>query len=157
MMYTWCWWCIHGAHWDDDDVYPMTMMHALCSVKVEHNYLFSNCVWWGVQWCTWAMYGSEMTFWYIGMIWKWSKWRGYQQQIHILVFLLFLHLVIFEKCDDALLCTMMYTWWWWCIHDAHWDDDDAYLMMRIHTLWQWCIPMMMMHDDACLTFSESIA
>ena len=22
------WWFIHGAHWDDDDAYPMTMMHT---------------------------------------------------------------------------------------------------------------------------------
>ena len=66
-MYTWWWWCINSAHWDDDDAYLMMRMHtydddaylwwwcmtmhALCLVKVEHNYLFNNCVWWGVQWC----------------------------------------------------------------------------------------------------------
>ena len=49
-------WCI----FDDDDLYPMIIMHtlwwwcmtmhALCSMKAEQNYLFSNCVWCGVQW-----------------------------------------------------------------------------------------------------------
>ena len=58
-------------------------------------------------------------------------------------------------CDDALLCIMMYTWCWWCIQGENWDDDDVHFMMRMHTLWWWCIPMMMIHDDACLMFSES--
>ena len=50
MMYIWWWGCIPY----DNDTYLwwwcMTM-HALCSVKAENNYLFINCVWWGVQWC----------------------------------------------------------------------------------------------------------
>ena len=34
MMYTWWWrWCINGANWDDDDVYLMMMMHKWCTLR----------------------------------------------------------------------------------------------------------------------------
>ena len=53
-----------------------------CLVIEEQSY-FSDCVWWCVQGCTWAVCGSDIYTW---MIWQWFECRWYQQHIQNLVF-----------------------------------------------------------------------
>ena len=84
MMHIWWWGCI--PYGNDAYLWWWCMtMHAFCSVKVEQNYLFSNCVWWGIQWCTWVVYGSEMTYQYIVLNKQMSSNRDEQQRWEVVM------------------------------------------------------------------------
>ena len=81
--------------------------------------------------------------------------------MHTLLYnIMYMHTIVwwcYPMHYDVYLMMMMHKQctlrWWWCIF----YDQDSYPMMMMHSLW-WCwIHMMMMHDDACLMFSESRA